>query len=78
MSNMLELARGLFLLLPIAILFSVGGLIALNSGTNQSGHGYAVRRYVGNLGSMILQLALIVILLMMVQQWVGLGLGLSR
>jgi hypothetical protein len=75
---MMELARGLFLIVPIGILFSVGGLIALNSGTNQPGAGYTLRRLVVNLGTLVLHLALVVTLLMMAQQWVGLGLGLGR
>jgi hypothetical protein len=75
---MMELARGLFLLVPIAILFSVGGLIALNSGTNQPNAGYVLRRLVVNLGTLVVYLALALGLLMMAQQSVGLGLGLGR
>jgi hypothetical protein len=78
MTNVLELVRGLFLLIPIGILFSIGGLIALNSGTNQPDAGYALRRYAGNLGSLLLHLCCVLALLLVVQQWVGLGLKLGR
>jgi hypothetical protein len=78
MSNPLEMVRGLFLLIPIGILFSIGGLIALNSGADQPHSGCALRRYAGNLGSLLLHLGCVLALLLAVQQWVGLGLKLGR
>lgn len=78
MTNLLELVRGLILLIPIGILFSIGGLIALNSGANQPNSGYALRRYAVNLGSLLLHLCCVLALLMAVQQWVGLGLKLNH
>lgn len=78
MLSVLELVRGFFLLIPITVLFSVGGLIALNSGTGRPDSGYALRRYAGNLGALVVQLGCILAILLIVQQWVGLGLGLGR
>lgn len=75
MNNTTELIRGLFLIVPIAVLLSVGGLIALNSGVSQPGQGFALRRYAGNFGFLLFHLACVAAILMLVQRWVGLGLG---
>ncbi len=78
MSHFMELIHGFALLIPIGVLLSIGGLIALNSGMNQPGSGFALRRYAGNLGFMVIHLACVLAILLFVQQWVGLGLGLGR
>lgn len=77
MVNLLEISKGLFLLVPIGILLSVGGLLALNSGVSRPEGGSSVWRYMGNLGSLIMQLACVLALLLILQQSVGLGLGLN-
>ena len=77
MVNLLEISKGLFLLVPIGILLSVGGLLALNSGVSQPEAGSSVWRYMGNLGSLIMQLVCVLALLLVLQQSVGLGLGLN-
>jgi hypothetical protein len=58
-------------LVPILLLLSVGGLIAVRSGADRPATGLNIRQIVRNLSQMILRVAGYVALLLALQYWIG-------
>jgi hypothetical protein len=58
-------------IVPILLLLSVGGLIALRSGADRPASGRNLRQVARNLSQMILRVAGYVALLVALQYWIG-------
>jgi hypothetical protein len=67
-----SLIREAWEMIPILLLLTVGGMIALKSGVRQSGRSQNLRQFAGNLSQMTLRVLGYVAVLLALQYWIGL------